>query len=336
MNFKEWLITEDVYGKLATVFHRTPKLENVKNIAKNGFDLDLWGKSGGRTIDGSRTKGPRGEGIYATFTLPSQFKNRVRTNMSIYGNFIIKCLVNLDSFIVFDKEMAQKVHGTNWQIKDQLEHVLGSNWIKIPGLKEFTDGISSKVGLHPGRDTAVPHLTSEKDVKYKGEFPMWNFDKEIFRDIGWLDGKPYQGHNDSIDTVELGSYKFYHMFTPDKNPLFKKIGGLLYFSSADGEAIVSYNPDLLKPLAFAYNEWNNKKISPVEFHPIKNIFNIREKPLDPTLDPTLPWVQSLFGKEPDPDDLAKLTPTSSFSHEDLEKKHQRRFEKSSGDLYYIN
>lgn len=321
INFKEWLLTEDVYGKLATVFHRTPKLQNVKGIAKNGFDINLMGT----TSSGRVQKGARGKGIYATFTLPSQFKKQnTGRPMRIYGDFIIKCLVNLDSFIIFDKEMAEKVHGNNWQIKDQLRHVLGSNWIKIPGLKEFAD---------------KTFLKSEKDVKYKGEFPAWRFDTEIFRDIGWRDGKPYKGHGDYHDTVEVESYKFYHMFATDENPLFKKVGGLLYLSS-DGESVVVYNPDLLKPLAFAYNKGNDKKISPVEFHPIESVFNIREKPLHPhyqkLADQGSEVHAGYFGLEPDPDDLAKLTPTSSFSHEDLEKKHQQRFGKSSGEIYDIN
>jgi hypothetical protein len=106
MNFKQWLINEEIYpNNTATVYHRTEHASNIERILQSGY------KTGGGQMYGN--------GLYTTISLESQFKSY----MSIYGNYVIKFHVtDLDKYLVFHPNMAKKIHGQNYKISDQLKN----------------------------------------------------------------------------------------------------------------------------------------------------------------------------------------------------------------------
>ena len=95
-------INEKVYGKLATVYHRTQTKDIIKNINKIGFQRGL-----------GRWYGP---GIYCTYNLKSQLNN---TMNNIYGSLIIKSKVNLYGYLIFNKDIAKKVYKKPLDIEQQ-------------------------------------------------------------------------------------------------------------------------------------------------------------------------------------------------------------------------
>ena len=104
INFKQWLLTEEIWqGNVATVYHRT-KPESIPSILTNSW----------QTEEGCMY----GCGLYTTFAIESQFTNW----MEQYGTSIIKFKVtNLDQYIICHKSVAQQILGQNYKISDQLK-----------------------------------------------------------------------------------------------------------------------------------------------------------------------------------------------------------------------
>ena len=113
MNFKEWLLSEEIHfqNKVATVYHRTctncDKEESIKSV------------SGILTSDYKVGTGCMyGCGLYTTYTLESQFSNY----MNSYGKVVAKFKVEeLDKYLVFQLMPAYNIHGDNYKISDQLK-----------------------------------------------------------------------------------------------------------------------------------------------------------------------------------------------------------------------
>ena len=105
MNFKSWLLTEELYpNKTATVFHRTKDVQNLENILSKGF------KTGEGCMYGC--------GLYTTFSLESQFYDY----MAKYGEVIVKFKVtDLDKYLIFHPSVAKYVLGSKYTLKDQIE-----------------------------------------------------------------------------------------------------------------------------------------------------------------------------------------------------------------------
>ena len=106
MNFKQWLINEEIYpNNTATVYHRTEHVSSIERILQSGYET-----GGGQMY---------GNGLYTTISLESQFKSY----MSRYGTFVIKFHVtDLDKYLVFHPNMAKRIHGQNYKISDQLKN----------------------------------------------------------------------------------------------------------------------------------------------------------------------------------------------------------------------
>ena len=90
MNFKQWLINEEIYpNNTATVYHRTKEVSLIQGILESGY-----------------TPGPGamyGAGLYTTISLESQFKSY----MSIYGTLVVKFHVtDLDKYLVFQTKQG--------------------------------------------------------------------------------------------------------------------------------------------------------------------------------------------------------------------------------------
>lgn len=106
MNFKQWLINEEIYpNNTATVYHRTEHVSSIERILQSGYET-----GGGQMY---------GNGLYTTISLESQFKSY----MSRYGTFVIKFHVtDLDKYLVFHPNMAKRIHGQNYKISEQLKN----------------------------------------------------------------------------------------------------------------------------------------------------------------------------------------------------------------------
>ena len=101
MNFKFWFIlSEELYqNNTATVFHRTRSLDFVQQMMNGGFTAGIGDY--------------HGPGLYTTYTLEGT------TNLG-YGNYVVKLKVNnLKEYFVLEPDVAKKIHGDNYKLKDQ-------------------------------------------------------------------------------------------------------------------------------------------------------------------------------------------------------------------------
>lgn len=133
---QESLVNEKVYGYKATCYHRTNSLANVYNISK---EFNISGDGGGWLY---------GPGIYATYDLMSQLHNSM---VKDYGEYILKGVISLEGFMIFEKDEAIQVYGENYHLLDQAkiiipDHILKKNKNFIAHLQSynFEDEYSSK------------------------------------------------------------------------------------------------------------------------------------------------------------------------------------------------
>ena len=105
MNFKQWLLTEELYpNKTAVVYHRTKSKKYISNILISGFQAG----------EGSMY----GKGLYTTFALESQFHNY----MANYGNFVVKFKVtDLDKYLICQLSVAKYILGKDYSISSQFK-----------------------------------------------------------------------------------------------------------------------------------------------------------------------------------------------------------------------
>jgi hypothetical protein len=104
-SFKQF-VKEDVYGGLSTIFHRTQSIDSIDAIKDSGFKAgagDMYGRA-----------------IYGTYSLKSQFNDRMR---KIYGDYIVKAKVNNNRILFLDMDQAKKVYGKNHSLVDQLKTI---------------------------------------------------------------------------------------------------------------------------------------------------------------------------------------------------------------------
>jgi len=115
MNFKNWIINEEIYqNNTATIFHRTPTISAIFSLLTTKFNI-------GKRIN-------YGSGLYTTTTIDGQFVE----DMKEFGAFVTKWKVqDLDKYIVLGKQHAIKIHGDQYIISSQLE--------KLNALEEFKE-----------------------------------------------------------------------------------------------------------------------------------------------------------------------------------------------------
>lgn len=103
---------EEIYGKLAIGYHRTSD-HGVDELAKMAIQFKP-----GRGAS-------YGPAAYMTYDLSSQLNSEM---IREYGPHLIKFKVNLDKFLIFDQDIAQRVYGfTVKTIYDQLLYVFRLN-----------------------------------------------------------------------------------------------------------------------------------------------------------------------------------------------------------------
>ena len=130
MNFKEWLLSEEIFpNKTATVYHRTcqdcNKDESVKAVSSI------------LTKDYKVGKGCYyGCGLYTTFAIESQFTNYMRT----YGKAVVKFKVtDLDKYLIFQLSVAKQIHGEDYKISSQFKKLGLLNKVNEIKLKEYDE-----------------------------------------------------------------------------------------------------------------------------------------------------------------------------------------------------
>ena len=113
---KEMLMTETVYGNVATVYHRTKSEDIVNLIKSDGFKF------------GGNVGWLYGPGVYTVYDLDSTIDN----NFAIknYGDYIIKNKLKVVDFLIFDPVEAKKVYGPNYKLQDQWELITNGKNVK--------------------------------------------------------------------------------------------------------------------------------------------------------------------------------------------------------------
>lgn len=98
MNFLE-LINEEIYGNIATVYHRCNNINTTLNALKN----KNW-------KGGSSTGEMYGHGVYTCFQ-PSKLVKLDATSNTMYGDYVIKfALKGIENFFIFDYNIYKKLN----------------------------------------------------------------------------------------------------------------------------------------------------------------------------------------------------------------------------------
>jgi len=133
----ENILTEEVYGKIATFYHRTKSEEISKTIGKDGFTIGLGDYYG--------------PAIYGCFDIKDQFQ----PSMFDYGDYIVKSKTNIFGFIILDETIAKKVYGGNYLPKDQFKSFCNPSIYankKTEALKKYLNSIAFS-----GRTAEIAH-----------------------------------------------------------------------------------------------------------------------------------------------------------------------------------
>ena len=197
-------INEDITSGSAIVYHRTSEKEIIDLIKQNGFvkgELGRWGR-----------------GFYSCYYL----KNQLHPNMRKYGNYLIECkIISLDKFLIIDYDIAKKVYGKNYRIKDQIRLLTGKNW------SQFKD------------DQYIQNI----DFFYDEEGDIEEFKKKYGKLIPDFDEKIIsKGKNSSYLLGYL--YENYISIIGEAN-------GVVFSGRNDGNVLVAFNDSNVKPLRYS-------------------------------------------------------------------------------------
>jgi hypothetical protein len=99
------VILEKIYGNTGWVYHRTKTNPESSDILKKGI------------VPGVNNSAMYGTGLYATYDLQDQLSSTMKRN---YGEYILKGKINLDNFVILDKEIYD-ISGNKEDFKDYLK-----------------------------------------------------------------------------------------------------------------------------------------------------------------------------------------------------------------------
>ena len=184
MNFKEWLLNEDVWqNNTATVFHRTCKHCNEEDSIK--------AVSGILTSDfktGSGFGCMYGCGLYTTLSLESQFTD----TMFRYGKAVVKFkATELDKYLIFQLSLAKQIHGKDYKISDQLKKLGVLDKVDQNGLKYYL----KKIGLLSSKGKLKYYDKQQEKLKHSSVLAQ-----EFYEQNKWIEnsikGIIYKGEQD--------------------------------------------------------------------------------------------------------------------------------------------
>lgn len=126
MNFKEWILNEEIWpNDTATVYHRT-KAMNIESILKKPF----------KHAEGCSY----GCGLYTTFSIQSQFNSYMKT----YGTTLCKFKVTkLDRFIICHLSLAKHILGDDYKISTQLQKLNLTSLYTTKQIEDFDKSMTS-------------------------------------------------------------------------------------------------------------------------------------------------------------------------------------------------
>ena len=199
--FENWrqYLKEDVFGNLATVFHRTHDLENIPSILYNGFDPgqgDMYGK-----------------GLYTVYDLNVQ---NDYANDS-YGDYIIKFKVNIGNyFLILDYDIAKKVFGEKYTLKDQFIkfNILSNKTSSTIPVTKFFDEFFGKLHQEKNADFTSDVYEFRQDIDL--DF-LKIFSDDVYYEMLHIDGIftkleraiiiYFAEMNDGIDSSTINYYR---------------------------------------------------------------------------------------------------------------------------------
>ena len=125
---REALLTEEIFGKMAFIYHgtRSPPEEFIPLLEKDEFTPGLGAGA------------MYGKGLYTVYDLGS-----THTSYGMYGNYVYKIGVNLDGFISFDPDVTARVYGSSLSPVEQARTLNLPSRI-VRRLEEITGGRSPK------------------------------------------------------------------------------------------------------------------------------------------------------------------------------------------------
>lgn len=162
-----------INGTTIDVFHRTKTDEVVGNICETGF---LAGAGAAH-----------GVGIYANYTLYSAMQNYGLTS---YGGIVVRGQINLQGFLIFDYDVAEKVYQENYRIFDQVKNIIGID--KFINDAKFLDQLNQDLTNAHQILKTKPKTTSSVLNKLR---VTYRFDQK------GLNGVLFTGHNDGNTVI---------------------------------------------------------------------------------------------------------------------------------------
>jgi hypothetical protein len=216
MLLNQIFLVEKVIGNIAIGYHRTKSIQKLNGIKDKGL------------LIGAR--GMYGPGVYLTYDFEHQQDSYM---LEMYGQFIVKCKVNLQNFLIFDEDVAKQVYGINYSLVNQLK-LLGAHNPK----KVYDDIINF-----------YEKITFENSKKEQYTSDIANaFALLFFRRV--------------IDGVGADV----------KISFSKNLKGIVFTGRKDGNVIVAYDQQVVVPFAYArvldlekkYEEvkWNKLSVIP--------------------------------------------------------------------------
>lgn len=240
-------LNEDITSGSAIVYHRTKRKET----------MDLIKQSGHISANSARW----GRGFYACYD---------KNNLTKYGDFLVECkIVSLKGFLIFNYDIAKKVYGKNYLLKDQIKILLGNKW------NFYKDDFFIK---------DIDLFLSDKNSSLKREIFLKNYLKgynlnikkivSILDKINTNDGINY---SDKLKK-EIGNEDIYNLvnsipsFSTNETsttldflnkhyrPIIGESNGVIFKGWSDGNVLVAYNDNNVKPLRYSTDNgktWTN-------------------------------------------------------------------------------
>lgn len=185
-------LTEEIHGSVCTGYHRTRDEVTINRIKRGGKMLP-----GGGDMYGS--------GIYLTYELRSQFADY----MDVYGDFIIKCQVDLRGFLILDRPVALSVYGQRATIRDQIQSNGWTCKVNDKILDIWEAGLS-KPGFFTANLAQNIHergqINGMRGLVYTGQrdgHVVVAYHPEDVRPIAWCDAPVSKGMSASLSWTPL-------------------------------------------------------------------------------------------------------------------------------------
>lgn len=234
-NFKSFIV-EEVFGHQAILYHRTGSQTEYYDLLRQAIeDIESYNETHEKEdhlfnsfsviqnivthgFDTSKSNVGKmyGNGVYCTYDYDSQIRAVGNKNdmESDYGKIVIKSKCNLTNFLILDYQVAKKVYGAKYTLKDQCEK-LGLTKVLVDLAKP-----KSRISLE-----LADYTDAELAMNSNGEGLELSY---------------------PTSDIALCLYKYYF--------IHKKVSGIIFTGNHDGHVAIVYNPKLLVPYSFCITD----------------------------------------------------------------------------------